>query len=109
MTRSKKQSPRSPQKVVYTKRFMTELQSTIAYGVYDSKEILYAGQTTSLKKIGDKMQEIYFPSSSKDNQRISHGEMFLGRQQKYKFLFDEQDKGVPVIRESLHRLVGKEI
>ena len=59
--------------------------------------------------LADKMSDIYFPSSSKDDPRVSHVELFLGREQKYKCLFDEGGKGVPTIRESLHRLAGKEI
>ena len=39
------------EKVEYTKRFMTELQCTVAYGAYDSSEMLLAGQSTSLEQI----------------------------------------------------------
>ena len=83
--------------MVYTKRFMTELQSTIAYGAYDTKDILGAGQSSSARMLADKMSEIYFPSTDPDDPRVSHVELFLEREQKYKFLFEETDKGVPTI------------
>ena len=35
----------------FTKRFLTEIQSLIAYGAYDSKEILGAGASTSNKML----------------------------------------------------------
>ena len=35
----------------FTKRFLTEIQSTIAYGAYNSKEILGAGASTSNKML----------------------------------------------------------
>ena len=35
----------------FTKRFLTEIQSTIAYGAYDSKEILGAGASASNKML----------------------------------------------------------
>ena len=35
--------------------------------------------------------------------------MFLGREQKYKFLFEEGDKGVATVAETLHRLKGVDI
>ena len=95
--------------MVYTKRVMTELQSTIAYGAYDSKDILGAGESASQRMLADKMTEIYFPSTDADDPRVSHVELFLQREQKYKFLFEETDKGVPTIPETLHRLKGKEI
>ena len=95
--------------VCYTKRFMTEIQSTIAYGAYDSKDILGAGDSFTEKMIADKMTEIYFPSVDVDDPRVSHVEMFLGREQKYKFLFQEGDKGVTTVPETLHRLKGVEI
>ena len=65
-------------RVEYTKRFMTELQSTVAYGTYDSKEILGAGQSSSNAMIADKMSELYFPSSVKNGPWVSHVELFLG-------------------------------
>ena len=95
--------------VCYTKRFMTEIQSTIAYGAYDSKDILGAGNSSTEKMIADKMTEIYFPSVDVDNPRVYHVEMFLGREQKYKFHFEEGDKGVATVPETLHRLKGVEI
>ena len=88
---------------------MTELQCTIAYGAYDSKDIVGAGQSSTGGMLMDKMAEIYFPSTDKDDPRVSHVELFLGRSQKYKYLFNEGDKGIPTIPENLHRLKGKEI
>ena len=96
-------------KVEYTKRFMTELQCTVAYGAYDSSEILLAGQSASNAMLADKMSEIYFPSANPNDSRVSHVELFIGREQKYKFLFDEEKKGNPTMPEYLHRLKGKEI
>ena len=64
---------------------MTEIQSTITYGAYDSEDILGAGNSTTEKMIADKMAEIYFSSVDADDPPVSHVEMFLGREQKYKF------------------------
>lgn len=105
----KRAAKKKSKPVVYTKRFMTELQSTIAYGAYDSKEILGAGESSSQRMLADKMSEIYFPSTDPDDPRVSHVELFLEREQKYKFLFEETDKGVATIPETLHQLKGKEI
>ena len=66
------------EKVEYTKRFMTELQCTVAYGAYDSKEILSAGESSSNAMIADKMGEIYFSLSDKNDPWVSHVELFLG-------------------------------
>ena len=66
---------------------MTEIQSTIAYGTYDLNDILGAGNSSTKKMIADKMVEISFPSVDANGPRVSHVEMFLEREQKYKFLF----------------------
>ena len=47
-------------KVQYRKRFMTKLQCTIAYGAYDSKDILGARQSSSARMLAEKMANLYF-------------------------------------------------
>ena len=54
------------------------------------------------------MGEIYFPSLNENNPWVLDVELFLGREQKYKFLFDEKSKGNLTIPEHLHQLEGKE-
>ena len=95
--------------VQYTKRFMTELQSTIAYGVYDSENISSSSDSVSQMMLTEKMVELYFPCNDEFDPRVSHVELFLGQEQKYKFLFEEGDSRKPTIPEKLHRMNGKEI
>ena len=102
----KKKKPRNND---YTKRFMTELQCTIAYGVYDSPNISGAGDSVSQAMLKDRLVDTYFPYTKKDDPRLSHVELFLGQEQKYKYLFEEGDGGIPTIPEKLHRLKGREI
>ena len=93
----------------YTKRLMTKLQSTVAYGVYDSPDISGLGDSGSQAMLRDKLVDAYFPSSNKDDPRLSHVELFLGQEQKYKYLFEEGYSGIPTIPEKLHRLKNREI
>ena len=60
-----KQGQLAKKKVQYTKRFMTELQCTIAYGAYDSKDILGARQSSSAGMLAGKMADLYFLSTQK--------------------------------------------
>ena len=105
MAKKKKKTRRND----YTKRLMTELQSTVAYGVYDSPDISGLGDSVSQAMLRDKLVEAYFPLSNKDNPLLSHVELFLGQEQKYKYLFEEGDSGIPTIPEKLHRLKNREI
>ena len=95
--------------VQYTKRFMTKLQSTIAYGVYDSENISGSGDSVSQMMLTEKMAELYFPCNDEFDPRVLHVELFLGQEQKYKFLFEEGDSGKPTIPEKLHQMNGNEI
>ena len=72
-------------KVQYTKRFMTKLQCTIAYGAYDLKDILGAGQSSSARMLAEKMANLYFLSTQKEDPWVLHVELFLEREQKYSF------------------------
>lgn len=101
MAKKKKKTRRND----YTKRLMTELQSTVAYGVYDSPDICGLGDSVSQAMLRDKLVQAYFPSDL----RLSHVELFLGQEQKYKYLFEEGDSGIPTIPEKLHRLKNREI
>ena len=63
--------------VQYTKRFMTELQSTIAYGVYDLENISGSSDSVSQMMLTEKMAELYFPCNDKFNPRVLHVELFF--------------------------------
>ena len=65
--------------VQYTKQFMTELQSTIAYGVYDSENISGSSDSVSRQMmLTEKMAELYFPCNDEFDPCVSHVELFLG-------------------------------
>ena len=106
---SKKKILRKRKRFPYTKRFQTELQSTVAYGVYDSKEILGAGTSSNEATLKAKLKALYFPTTNSTDERVSHVEKLLERNGKYQHLFEEGEKGKPTINKKLHRLKGKEI
>ena len=96
-------------KYPFTKRFQTELQSLVAYGAYDTKDILGAGTSSNVPTLVEKLRELYFPPSNPADERVSHVENLLERNGKYSHLFEEGDNGNPTINEKLHHLKGKEI
>ena len=81
----------------------------MAYGAYDSKEILGAGTSSNVPTLVEKLRELYFPPTNQADERVSHVESLLERNGKYLHLFEEGDNGKPTINEKLHRLKGKEI
>ena len=106
---SKKKKVTKRKKYPFTKKFQTELQSLVAYGVYDSEEILGAGSSSNVSTLVERLRELYFPPNNPADERVSHVENRLERNGKYLHLFEEGDNGKPTINEKLHRSKGKEI
>ena len=107
--RKKKNVKRKRKRYLFTKKFQTELQSMVAYGAYDTKEILGAGTSSNVATLVDKLKALYFPPTNQSDERVSHVEKLLEREGKYKHLFEEGENGKPTINEKLHRLKGKDI
>ena len=109
MSSTKRRKAIKRKRYPFTKKFQTELQSLVAYGVYDGKEILGASTSSSVPTLIEKLRKMYFPPTNAADERVSHVENLLERNRKYSHLFEEGDNGKPTINEKLHRLKGKEM
>ena len=127
--RKKRKTVRRPKgsgivKSPLTKRLQTELQSLIAYAVYDSKAVLQGGVSGTKSMITNRLYDAYMPSDLVDDDRISGVEMFLQGSNRFKYLFEaleDSDNEIGsdpytnrapaklVIPESMHCITGAEI
>ena len=67
-----------------------ELHATIAFGVYDSDELLKAGKSMNCNDLMDKLQELYLPTNDVD--KVGHVDLFLKGYGKYKPFFEKDTK-----------------
>ena len=87
---------------VITKRLQMELQATIAFGAYDSNELLKAGKSMNRKDLMARLQELYLPTD--DSNKVGHVDLFLKGYGKYKSLFEKDVEGKLVLPKFLHCL-----
>ena len=97
-----------------TKKLQTEMQATIAYGCYDSPQVLRSGNSCRKDDLVKKINDLYMPKPN-DDDSLSHVEMFLEGKGKYSYLFDtiarpeNSDELIKVIPEVMHCMEGKVI
>ena len=97
-----------------SKKLQTELQALIAYGCYDSDQVLKAGDSTTKKDIIQQIRDLFMPKIDNEDS-LSHVESFLEGKGKYCHLFDRLNNDgdssdvVLTIPENMHCMVGKTV
>ena len=105
---------RKPNNKDVTKKLQTELQATIAYGCYDSNQVLRSGKSCRKDDLVTKINQLYMPKTD-DEDNLSHVEMFLEGKGKYTYLFDtipcpnNSGEQIKIIPEVMHSMEGKSI
>ena len=70
------------------KKLQTELQALIAYGCYDSKQVLKSGNSAKKNDIINNLCNLYMTKLNSSD-HLSQVEAFLEGQGKYSYLFEE--------------------
>ena len=97
-----------------TKKLQTELQALIAYGAYDSDQVLRGGDSCCKDDVIKKINNLYMPNIA-NNDNLSHVEMFLEGKGKYSYFFetigaaDNTEEPMKIIPETMHCMDGKRI
>ena len=106
----KSKRSRKPSYLNVSKKLQIELQSLLAYACYDSDEMLNSGKSLRKAELINLLEEMYQPSTRKNNKRICEVDKFLLGLEKYEFFFERKNEdGTLIIPEVFHRMSGKEI
>ena len=97
-----------------SKKLQTKIQALIAYGCYDSNQVLKAGDSMTKKDIIQRIRDLFMPKIDNEDS-LSHVESFLEGKGKYCHLFDRLNNDgdssdvVLTIPENMHCMVGKTV
>ena len=99
--------PRRKKDDAITKRLQIELQSSLAFSIWDSTGICNAGKSMKKAVMLKTMEKMYFPKLNKKDDRMSAVDLFLAGQGKFKYFFDIDhlvDNDELIVNPLLHRL-----